>query len=142
MYPNMTGPSPAAHHYRWTGHRHGRYKAYYAAPVPSEPQAAFVVLYDCVKKARCHASVESISASQSRWEKLLSDEDDRRVWTVVLWKQYKKNPEENKKPSDQKFKIFFESSSNLTPSLQPNEITSAVFTPVLDEAITVNDVAD
>lgn len=75
------------------------------------------VLYDCVKNSRCQTHEENVNTNQDRWERLLNDKDDRRIWKAVNCKgEFKESNEVKNKPADQEFKTFFVGSVNHIPS--------------------------
>lgn len=44
------------------------------------------LLYTCVENARCLNNDDNNVASQDRWERILNDKDNLRIWKAVNWK--------------------------------------------------------
>lgn len=98
-------------------------------------------LYKCAESSRCAAgaSVQQASATVhlGRWESLLRDADDARVWKAISWKGNfgaDKN-DKDKCPSDEEFKIHFERVLNPPPIPPPLNVSTDVTIPVLDDPI-------
>ena len=98
-------------------------------------------LYDCAQRSvlRVDQTVNNDN-STGRWERLLNDTDDARVWTTVNWKcNYSVNDCQNSlTPSDQNFKKHFEIVLNPTDETDydAEDETTGVNIPIVDEPIT------
>ena len=75
-----------------------------------------------------------------RWERLLRDPDDARVWRAIDWKgTFQDKPNQSVCPSDQDFKDFYsELKTNNDPDI---DVTTNVYIPMLDDPITPDEVA-
>ena len=75
-------------------------------------------LYSCLKSS-VHVNVvenEQENMNLGRWERLLDDKDDARVWRAIDWRgDYSDTPGERCAPSDEEFKTHFESVLNRPP---------------------------
>ena len=87
---------------------------------------------------------EHLDTQLGRWEKLLSDRDDSRVWKAINWKGEFAGENNGKScPSNDEFKAHFDAILNLgTDNSDPMEITTDVTIPVLDEQISVEEVQE
>ena len=83
------------------------------------------VLYECAERS---SNVSGACARHSpgdvhlgRWERLLMDTDDARVWKAISWKgDFGENKNDKDTcPSDEEFKIHFERMLNPTPAPPP-----------------------
>ncbi len=101
-------------------------------------------LYECARKSRqtSEANVNQSEVHFNRWERLLSDADDARVWKAISWKG---NFETSKSsstdvPSDGEFKRHFEGILNSLPTAPPAHVSTDVTIPVLDDPISLAEV--
>lgn len=98
------------------------------------------VLYDCARRSQ--GVGESLNQNRGdlhlgRWERLLGDTDDARVWKAISWKGDFETDKSNEAcPSDDEFKIHFERVLNPAPVPPPLHVSTQVTIPVLDEPIT------
>ena len=96
-------------------------------------------LYRCAKASvNTHTdSDRQTDASLGRWERLLTDKDDARVWKAISWKGNfgEENVENVNSPSDEDFKVHFEHVLNPIPTPPPPRVSTTVTMPVLDEPI-------
>ena len=99
------------------------------------------VLYGCVEKSRSTecVNVGEDAAHLNRWERLLGDADDARVWQAISWKgdfeSSRHNTGVSNVPSDEEFKAHFENVLNPSPPPPPLNIVGEVTIPVLDDPI-------
>ena len=94
-------------------------------------------LYECAESSRCTPAPRANHASNlGRWERLLEDADDARVWKAISWKGDFEASKSNKDtPSDEDFKVHFEHVLN-PGNVQPlSHISTDVTMPVLDDPI-------
>lgn len=71
------------------------------------------------------------------------DNDDKRIWKEIDWQgRYKENRGEESAPSDEEFRVFFESvySPPNVEALNPGDIMTDVYVQVLDDPIQVQEV--
>lgn len=96
-------------------------------------------LYECARKSRQtrEANVNPSGAHFSRWERLLSDADDARVWKAISWKGDFETSESSSTdlPSDEEFKRHFEGVLNSLPDAPPPHVSTGVTVPVLDDPV-------
>ena len=100
-------------------------------------------LYKCASKSSRQPNQVAVDAALSRWERLLHDSDDKRIWEAIDWQgEYKENKNDNGAPSDEEFKAFFEAVYNPQSheNFDINEFITNVTVPILDDAIQVNEV--
>ncbi|MPC74570.1 hypothetical protein E2C01_068933 [Portunus trituberculatus] len=95
------------------------------------------------KSKMCGADEED---NVGRWERLLEDKDDVRVWKAVNWKGeygYDQGKDEQC-PSDEEFKKHFEAVLNPPDvvNLSHTDVTTITSVPVLDEPILPHQVSD
>ena len=73
----------------------------------------------------------------SRWERLLHDPDDSRVWKAIDWKgQFTENATDSNSPSDNDFKNFYESQNTQyseDPLLNFQNLDNNLNIPILDD---------
>ena len=100
------------------------------------------LLYQCASISRFRNNVNNLQNSDGdmgRWERLLNDNDDVRIWRAINWKgEYNKCNNSDCYPTDDEFKHFYE--SNLNPQtnlrLADTNLTTNVHIPILDDEIT------
>lgn len=99
-------------------------------------------LYQCVQKARCVTGRHSVEVTHDRWERMMNDKDDLRIWRAVNWKgEFEGENEWSDKPPDQEFKAFYENILNSPSSSQlPGNTEDAIIIPILDDQITTEEV--
>uniref|UniRef100_A0A0P4VRG8 Reverse transcriptase domain-containing protein n=1 Tax=Scylla olivacea TaxID=85551 RepID=A0A0P4VRG8_SCYOL len=100
-------------------------------------------LYSCVQQSVCrNQRSEQVDMQLGRWERLLSDRGDSRVWKAINWKgEYASENNGNSCPSSDEFKAYFETILNAdTVNDDDVEVTTDVTIPVLDEQISVAEV--
>ena len=90
-------------------------------------------------------SAGSVSHYRNRWERLLKDPDDARVWKALDWKgQFcDNNDKSNATPSDVEFKDFYESYLNQyinNNSEDPLDNVICPYIPILDDPIVPDEV--
>ena len=108
-------------------------------------------LYEYVNSSRTNATSTQISSNSdttsvssylNRWERLLQDPDDARVWKALDWKgNFSDNLINNDSPSDSEFKQFYETHINQynNESLEC-DTTNCINVPILDDLITPEEV--
>ena len=105
------------------------------------------VLYECARSSRevrdeGRVGVHS-NSSLARWDRLLLDRNDRRVWQAINWKGcLQEDTRTGVRPTDEEFKNFYEelmgtARNNLTDEYRE----SSVSIPVLDDPITLGEVS-
>lgn len=98
-------------------------------------------LYACSEKSvACQTNDYSLSAL-GRWERLLEDRDDSRVWMAIDWKgNFGGERGSACRPSDEEFKVHFESIYNPSDTAALTVPDVHVTIPVLDNDITYDEV--
>lgn len=94
------------------------------------------VFYDCAERSCVRQAPGDLNLG--RWERLLRDTDDARVWKATSWKGdfgADKNEEHSTCPSDEEFKVHFERVLNPTTTPPPLYVNTVVTIPVLDDPI-------
>ena len=83
-----------------------------------------------------------MSSYLSRWERLLCDPDDARVWKALDWKgQFSDNITNNDSPSDEEFKQFYEAYLNkYCKESHENDMADCINVTVLDDIISPDEV--
>ena len=79
----------------------------------------------------------------ARWERLVHDRDDKRVWAAIDWRgECIENENAEVKPSNEDSRVHYDEIYYPVGSttLVPNQCQSDVFIPVLDEPIQVDEV--
>lgn len=75
------------------------------------------VLYGCSKASCCQDTPQPCNMSQDRWDRLLQDDDDARVWCAINWKgevaqkgeqTVGQDEQTHTVPSDEEFKLSLE----------------------------------
>ena len=104
-------------------------------------------LYECVGRSRStinngEGSRSSSSSLPSRWDRLLQDKDDRRVWQAINWKAVLNvDIYTDVKPSDNEFHAYYNELMNVPTSDLFSECRNvAVTIPVLDDPISLPEV--
>ncbi len=102
-------------------------------------------LYKCAE--RCRNGVRQVGNSvdnMGKWERILQDKDDGRVWKAIDWKgnfDVSAHVNENS-PSDEIFKEHFEKVLNPQQINSDNDISTDVQIPILDDPITPAEICD
>ena len=82
----------------------------------------------------------------NRWERILNDPDDSRVWKALNWKgEFTGNHQNCDSPSDVDFKQFYESQSNQHANAsqsQAFDIDNSINIPILDDQFTPVEVSN
>ncbi len=100
-------------------------------------------LYKCAKDSRCNHLPSAVDSSLDRWERLMNDPNDKKVWEAIDWRgEYRENSSCKEGPSDEEFQSFFETLYNPqgTEILQPEDFRTNVSIPVLDALIQIEEV--
>ena len=100
-------------------------------------------LYKCARASRGEAVSERDDISLDRWDRLMQDRDDTRVWQAIDWKgNLQANDKSTIVPSDTEFKQFYESvmSPGHTDESSLGPVNVAVNIPLLDDPITPEEV--
>ena len=98
-------------------------------------------LYNCAHSSRSSSiPIErAVDNYQSRWDRLLGENDQAKIWQAINWRGEITNDPSNidSKPTDDDFKTYLHHALNTTDIDYPdiNEIQSEIFIPVLDEPI-------
>ena len=100
-------------------------------------------LYECSRISYNDNRSTGVDATANRWDKLLRDNDDKRVWQSIDWKgEYRETIDNSRCPDDEEFKLFFE--ELLKPSdvteLDIGAFTTPVSIPILDSEISAVEV--
>ena len=102
------------------------------------------ILYECSQNSQTRYNVSNNNDnSLERWDRLLNDNDDARVWQAIDWKgQYQENNDNRICPNDEQFKDFYEELLNHTRVAEdPIDLNDYNVTiPVLDGEILENEV--
>ena len=101
------------------------------------------VLYSCIEASRYQVAVATSEQSLERWERLISDQDDCRIWRAIDWKgEYRDIKDTEVTPTDDQFKNFFEDLYNPPGEgiLDVDDSQTQTTIPVLDDNITVEEV--
>lgn len=96
-------------------------------------------LYDCAVRSKIHDQIAEVRDNHlGKWERLLQDKDDARVWQTIDWRGNfgKVMHDREESPSAEDFKAYFEGMLNPPHDQQQMEITTDVSIPVLDSPIT------
>lgn len=100
-------------------------------------------LYECAGRSECRVRANQADVNLGRWERILKDKDDARVWKAISWRgDYDTSMHDRgDQPSDEDFRAHFESMLN-PPGLvtRPQEVSTDVYIPVLDDPIAPNKV--
>lgn len=88
----------------------------------------------CTRNRGIENYVEAGNVSD-RWETILQDKDDSRVWMAINWKGMLQDiGRDNTSPSDQEFKEFYEGGLCSYDSMyQPFDLSTDVSIPILDD---------
>ena len=76
-------------------------------------------LYECARGSRETAGVtpragDAADANLARWDRLLQDTDDKRVWQAINWKGcLQDDTDTDVKPSDEEFRSFYDHLMNV-----------------------------
>ena len=105
-------------------------------------------LYECARGSRETAGVtpragDAADANLARWDRLLQDTDDKRVWQAINWKGcLQDDTDADVKPSDEEFRSFYDHLMNV-PTDDFTDICQEVNVtiPVLDSPISPDEVA-
>lgn len=99
------------------------------------------IFYRNANASQYVAVAPPVDVTVSRWERLLSDTDDKRMWQAIDWRgEYKDesvNHDRNGCPSDEDFKLFYEEVYNpqhIEPII-PDDFNTNVNIPILDDDI-------
>ncbi|MPC40446.1 hypothetical protein E2C01_034003 [Portunus trituberculatus] len=90
-------------------------------------------LYDCAKSSRYHGErVRGGGSMLTRWERLLEDRDDRRVWQAINWRgNLHDSVQADIKPSDEESKLYNNLMNVPTPDVADECRDAQVMIPVL-----------
>ena len=92
------------------------------------------VLYECARRSQSVQDQMRDDLHLGRWERLLRDTDDARVWKAISWKGDFETDKSNEAcPSDKEFKNHFERVLNPIPAPPPPLVSTQVTIPVPDE---------
>ncbi len=102
-------------------------------------------LYSCLQESVCrNQRSDEIDMQLGRWERLLNDRDDSRVWKAIDWKgEFAAGNSKASCPSSDEFKAYFE--DILNPDVINHdaiETTTDVTIPILDEQISAVEVEE
>ena len=103
------------------------------------------ILYKCSQASRIRdtSTPNDTDDTLERWDRLLNDDDDTRVWQAIDWKgQYRETNDNCVCPNDEQFKDFYDELLNPT-ILAENQIDLSdynVSIPILDDEILENEV--
>ena len=102
------------------------------------------ILYNCAIVSLSASSPSTVDYTVSRWERLVSDSDDRHVWQARNWQGKCKDNyviNDTKVPTDEEFREFYEGVYNPrgVECIVPNEFGTNVTMSILDDVITINE---
>lgn len=101
------------------------------------------VLYECSQASQGNVVVaDNVTRNTNRWDRILHDRDDARVWKAIDWKgKFQNRPTVHDSPTDDEFKTFFETVTDLDllDDFEENDVPN-INIPVLDESITTDEV--
>ena len=127
-YRNRTTPEKVPHYRNRTT----------VFPVPRPPLSA------CVSRHRLRYPVSDQSVE--RWERLLAENDDIKVWRAINWNGVLSEDHTlvTESPSDNEFKEHFDEILNSSDTVSDDyeHLRSDVYIPVLDDPITPQEVSD
>ena len=87
-------------------------------------------LYDCASTSvsRGNPVGTFVDDDQSRWERLMEENDQAKPWSAIDWKgQIMEDPSSlDSKPSDEQFKEYFEQIFNLLDPIMPDEVQNQI----------------
>ncbi len=101
------------------------------------------ILYRCADSSRRVAAPIQDYDCRQRWERLVNDSNDKRVWAAIDWRgEYIENRNAEVRPSSEDFRAYYDEVYNPEGSTapDPNQCQSDVFIPVLDEPVEVGEV--
>ncbi|MPD01310.1 hypothetical protein E2C01_096830 [Portunus trituberculatus] len=84
------------------------------------------MLYECSEASQVPVAVANLVSGGNRWDRLLSDPDDTRVWKAI--------------PSDE-FKSYYETFCNPGIDDDFNYSNDSPYVPILDDVITVDELS-
>ncbi len=93
-------------------------------------------LYRCTERSKNSDRVVEYSMdNMGKWERLLQDKDDSRVWRAIDWKDNfdVSTFGNDKSPSDEAFEEHFETILNPQHTTRSNNVTRNVRIPVLND---------
>lgn len=93
-------------------------------------------LYQCARDSKRVSNVQVVNDGIGRWERLLKDKDDVRIWKAIDWRGNYCGSNANirdSSPTDNEFKLYYE--NNFNPITNLDDISSNVTIPVLDQII-------
>ena len=77
---------------------------------------------------------------EDRWRRLVEEQDAKKVWSAINWKGKLEEKQTSERPTDDQFKVFYES-RNPTINSDGDEVQHPdIYIPVLDDQITVDEV--
>ena len=100
------------------------------------------MLYKCSEASQAPVSVTNVVSGGNRWDRLLNDRDDTRVWKAIDWQgKFQDGATNSNTPSNDEFKTYYETFCN--PDLDEDCIDSnhSPYVPILDDAITVDELS-
>ncbi len=99
------------------------------------------ILYECADVCKCDRRRPGGDPALERWDRLLNDPDDARIWRAIDWKgEYVGVNDSNGRPTDQEFKTFYEELLSPPNSISIDECHTHTYIPVLDDDISVDEV--
>lgn len=101
------------------------------------------MLYECIRKSENRTCDNYDGNNLSRWERMLQDRDDSRVWKAIDWRGNVTMMSTNaqSRPTDDDFKTHFETILNPIQAVIDIPVIDTDLTiPILDDPITVHEV--
>ena len=101
------------------------------------------MLYECSRESVQRIRIPPVDTTIERWDRLLQDDNDARVWRAIDWRgEYKETHDNRMCPDEQQFKVFFEELFNPpnVNELEVDDFTTPVSIPVLDSEISIAEV--
>ena len=100
-------------------------------------------IYKCANESKMRFREIEIDPLVDRWERILQDRDDSRVWKAVNWSgDFETGNDNDNAVSDEDFKVFFERILNPQgiEDVIMSEFETEIYIPVLDDPITYEEI--
>ena len=112
------------------------------ADINDYAEAISNTLYGCADASRCEERGPRCDMNMSRWDRLMDDPNDDRIWRAIDWQgQYSDAKQPDCRPSDQDFKVFYEELLNPPGEGTLIDCQTQIYIPVLDDEIEVEEVS-
>ena len=100
-------------------------------------------IYKCARESKSVSEEIVLDHLSDRWERILQDRDDSRVWKAVNWNgDFETRKDDTSSVSDEDFKEFFEKILNPqgTEEVVMTEFECDIYIPILDDPITYEEI--